>query len=173
MTLSRRAARRLHHADHGRHHVQRAQDRHHRRLLVREHGRRDDPRQAHGIGGYRVSGIDSVNLVNLDSPDPFVAWSLVVFYRLATDPERNLTLYDGLDFVGPRLDGHRAALGISRPQHRMGRQARGAGLTKGDFVFTGDSLLFGNHTLTDGVNPGDNFFNGSRSWLGTPGEQRR
>src|SRR5262249_5542315 len=54
---------------------------------------------AQGIGAYRLSGVDSVALQNLDSPDPFAGWSLVVFYQLATDPPRNLALFDGLDLV--------------------------------------------------------------------------
>ena len=101
--------------------------------------------QTQGIGGYRVSGIDSVNLVNLDSPDPFVAWSLVVFYRLDTDPERNLTLYDGLDLVAPGSTVTVPLSGFLVPS--TGWDAKlGVLAYEGDFVFTGDSLLFDNHT---------------------------
>ena len=101
--------------------------------------------QTQGVGGYRVSGIDSVNLVNLDSPDPFVAWSLVVFYRLDTDPERNLTLYDGLDLVAPGSTVTVPLSGFLVPS--TGWDAKlGVLAYEGDFVFTGDSLLFDNHT---------------------------
>ena len=123
--------------------------------------------QTNGIGAYRLTGVDSVNLVNFNSSDPFDAWSLVVFYQLATDPLRNLSLFDGLDFVN---NGNPASIVISGFQvPNAGFDAKlGVWEFEGDFTLTGDSLIFNGNTLTDGVNPADNFFNGSRSFLGNP-----
>jgi uncharacterized repeat protein (TIGR01451 family)/MYXO-CTERM domain-containing protein len=120
-----------------------------------------------GIGPYRVSGINSVALANFDSEDPFVAWSLVVFYDLATDPQRNLALFDGLDFVNSANPATVTITGFKVPT--TGFDAKlGVMAFEGDIVFAGDSLIFGGNTLSDAVNPATNFFNGSRSWLGSP-----
>ena len=38
---------------------------------------------------------------------------------------------------------------------------------EGDDSLTGDSLSFNGVKLSDALNPQDNFFNGTHSWLGT------
>ena len=122
--------------------------------------------KANGPGAYRLTGVDSVNLVNFNSNDPFAGWSLVVFYELATEPLRNLALFDGLDFVA---NGTPASISISGFQvPNAGFDAKlGVWAFEGDVVYTGDSLIFNGAPLADGVNPDDNFFNGSRSWMGS------
>jgi len=52
--------------------------------------------QANGVGAYRISGVDGINLINLNNDTVYMGWSMVVFYSLATDPPRNLTIFDGL-----------------------------------------------------------------------------
>ena len=52
-------------------------------------------------GAYRISDIGSLELNGLNSNEPMIGWSIVVFYSLATDPPRNLALFDGLDLVPP------------------------------------------------------------------------
>src|SRR4051794_16366312 len=123
--------------------------------------------KTNGVGAYRLTGVDSVNLVNFNSENPYDAWSMVVFYSLPTDPLRNLALFDGLDFV---FAGNPATISISGFQvPNAGFDAKlGVWAFEGDFTFTGDSLVFNGTSLTDGVNPVDNFFNGSRSFLGAP-----
>src|SRR6266540_2874872 len=123
--------------------------------------------KSQGVGPYRLSGIDSVNLGNLQSSDPVVAWAIVVFYRLDSDPLRNLALFDGLDFVENDRSAAATLSGFQVPN--AGFDAKLAVLAyEGDFALTGDSLVFAGHPLSDGVNPVDNFFNGSRSFLGNP-----
>jgi uncharacterized repeat protein (TIGR01451 family)/MYXO-CTERM domain-containing protein len=119
-----------------------------------------------GIGPYRVSGIDSVELRGFQSETPYVAWSLVVFYKRASDPWRNLALFDGLDFVNKDSSPQVSIDGFLVPaafDAKLGVMA-----FEGDIYFIGDSLIFNKNTLSDAVNPADNFFNGSRSWLGSP-----
>lgn len=54
---------------------------------------------AQGPGAYRVSGVANVALPGFNSENPATAWSMVVFYELASEPPRNLALFDGLDVV--------------------------------------------------------------------------
>jgi clumping factor A len=118
-------------------------------------------------GGYRVSGIDSVGLVNFNSENPFVAWSIIVFYELASEPTRNLALFDGLDLVSNNNPVTVTLSGFLVPN--AGFDAKlGVMAYEGDTTFTNDALIFNTNTLTDAVNPAANFFNGSRSWLGSP-----
>jgi len=57
---------------------------------------------AAGNGMYWVANVHSTP----GASDRFAGWSLVVVYRLATDPMRNLVVYDGFADVnpGPRVD---------------------------------------------------------------------
>ncbi len=122
---------------------------------------------AWGSGAYRVSGIDSVELASFQSHDTFAAWSLVVFYALDSEPFRNLALFDGLDFV---RNGNPATVSISGFQvPNSGYDAKlGVMAFEGDTAWSGDALVFEGSTLADEVNPADDFFNGSRSFLGHP-----
>jgi len=52
-----------------------------------------------GTGAYRVAGFDSQPVVDQTINDAFAAWTLVVVYDRPADPVRNVTLFDGLDFV--------------------------------------------------------------------------
>ncbi len=122
---------------------------------------------AQGPGDYRVSGVDTLDLGNLNDPDPVTAWSVVVFYDLPTDPPRNLALFDGLDEVSDGNPQSATLSGFLVPN--AGFDAKLGVLTyEGDSTLTGDSLLFNATQLSDGVNPADNFFNRSRSFLGNP-----
>jgi uncharacterized repeat protein (TIGR01451 family)/MYXO-CTERM domain-containing protein len=117
-------------------------------------------------GAYRVSGIDSVNLVNLNSENPFVAWSIIFFFQdLASPTTRNLALFDGLDLVSNGNPASATLSGFLVPN--AGFDAKlGVMAYEGDTVFTNDALVFNGVALTDAVNPAANFFNGSRSWMG-------
>ncbi|HTM43794.1 MAG TPA: DUF3344 domain-containing protein [Polyangiaceae bacterium] len=123
--------------------------------------------KAQGEGAYRVSGIDSVDVNNFQSDDTFVAWSLVVFYELTSEPQRNLALFDGMDFVNAGNPATAMLSGFLVPN--AGFDAKlGVMAYEGDVVFLDDALIFNGNALSDAVNPANNFFNGSRSWLGVP-----
>jgi uncharacterized repeat protein (TIGR01451 family) len=126
--------------------------------------------RTNGPGAYRVSGIDTKEFANLAHNRLFIAWSMVVFYRLDTDPQRNLALFDGLDPVQPGQQVDITLTGFLVPN--AGFDAKlGVVAYEGDSTLTGDQLRF-NGTLLGGAagstNPTDNFFNSTRSHLGTP-----
>jgi uncharacterized repeat protein (TIGR01451 family)/MYXO-CTERM domain-containing protein len=118
-----------------------------------------------GIGAYRVSGIPSMDFRNLNDNSPYIGWTIVVFYALQSDPPRNLTLFDGLDVINGAnvmttitgflvpMSGYKARLGVVAYE--------------GDVTIPGDSLIFNGATLSDALNPANNFFNSTHSALGT------
>jgi uncharacterized repeat protein (TIGR01451 family)/MYXO-CTERM domain-containing protein len=129
--------------------------------------------QANGSGGYRIAGVDSVNLPGLNQNVAFTGWYMVVFYQLASEPPRNLALFDGLDLVDGATSQSATLSGFLVPA--AGFDAKLGVITyEGDPDVTGDSLRFGKaplgngDRLTDALNPVDNFFNSSRSRLGAP-----
>jgi uncharacterized repeat protein (TIGR01451 family) len=122
---------------------------------------------ANGSGAYRVSGVEVDNFTNTSDEVLFAGWSLVVLYQLASEPPRNLAVFDGLDLVAANTPSNVSLSGFLVPN--AGFDAKLGALTyEGDQSWTGDSLRFGGSTLSDGQNPADNFFNGTRSWLGSP-----
>src|SRR5450432_1299972 len=122
---------------------------------------------AAGPGLFRVSDIGSIDLpTTLNNNDPINAWSLVVFYQLATDPPRDLALFDGLDLVQNGAPANASLTGFVVPN--AGFDAKlGVVAYEGENQLVGDSLLFNGTVLSDAVNPATNFFNSSRSRLGT------
>ncbi|MCI0570765.1 MAG: DUF3344 domain-containing protein [Myxococcaceae bacterium] len=120
----------------------------------------------HGPGAYRVSGVDTVEFRNLDHESVIAGWALVVFYRLDGVPLRNLTLFDGLDGVRDGVPANASLSGFLVPV--AGYSAKlGVVAYEGDHAWSGDALVFNGTALTDSANPGNNFFNGSRSTLGS------
>lgn len=118
-----------------------------------------------GAGLYRVSGIASVELPGINNNDPINAWSMVVFYSLASDPPRNLALFDGLDLVLPGSSSVATLSGFLVPN--AGFDAKlGVIAYEGEQQLTGDSLLFNGAVLSNALNPAGNFFNSSHSQLG-------
>lgn len=126
-----------------------------------------------GAGPYRLSGAAGLDLGNVDDAVLFAAWSVVVFYNLATEPPRNLTLFDGLELVAPGSDASTTLSGFLVPGLAT-RSRLGIIAYEGDQSSVGDALLFGGAPLSDAQNPSNNFFNASRSRLGgslsPPGE---
>lgn len=130
-------------------------------------------------GGYTLAGADSADFRNQTNDVVFGAWWMAVFYELPGGPvTRQLTLFDGLDYVSAdvqvSLSGFRVPTG--------GWDAKlGVVTYEGDDRFSGDELWFKGYTLpaappapagqtrlSDAQNPATNFFNGTRSWLGAP-----
>jgi len=128
-------------------------------------------------GAYTVSGVDTRTLVNLNSNTTFVAWWVVVFYEDPADTAlRQLTLFDGLDYVDGANPASVTLGGFLVPSGGFDAKL-GVVTYEGDSNILGDQLLFKGYkstgpaptvltVLTDALNPADNFFNGTRGWLG-------
>jgi uncharacterized repeat protein (TIGR01451 family) len=128
--------------------------------------------QTNGSGKYRVSGVNYVSFNNRSQDVTFANWSLVVFFDDPTEPPRNLALFDGLDVVDGSNSATATLDGFLVPD--AGFDAKlGVIAYEGDGQFSGDQLRFGiapldaTDALSDGTNPVTNFFNSSRSRLGS------
>ncbi len=122
-----------------------------------------------GNGTYRLTG---VNIYNYKAQQDYVAtvgWYMVVLYELASDPLRNLAVFDGLDFVNTNQTVPVTLSGFEVPQAGFDGKL-GVVTLEGDSGLNGDSLQFDGNTLGTGVaglNPNNNFFNSTRSNFGS------
>lgn len=124
--------------------------------------------QAQGSGAYRVSGVDLTPFANVNNNNAFGGWSMIVFYQRATDPLRNLAIFDGLDVVSNGNNQNVVLNGFLVPNAGFTGKL-GIIAYEGDSTLTGDQLFFnGGAALSDAQNPINNFFNGTRSNLGLP-----
>jgi uncharacterized repeat protein (TIGR01451 family) len=119
--------------------------------------------QAGGNGAYTVANVQS----DLTGPAKslYAGWSLVVAYRAPGDPPRNLTVFDGYAVQAndnPALDINIS--GFKAPPSGPVNAKVGVVAYEGDLGITGDSMSLGptattTKTLSDTLNPADNFFN--------------
>ncbi len=123
--------------------------------------------KAQGPGAYRLADIESANLVGLNDTHAVIAWYMVVLYRLGGEPSRNIAIFDGLDLVDQSVGNASASLtGFLVPN--AGFDAKlGVVAYEGEAELPGDSLSFNGSTLSNGLNPANNFFNASRTFLGS------
>ncbi|MDD9938788.1 MAG: DUF3344 domain-containing protein [Myxococcales bacterium] len=123
---------------------------------------------AQGPGAFRVTDVQSVDIVGLGEFAPTVAWYMVVLYEAPGEPSRNLAVFDGLDLVTSAIGSAAAALdGFVVPASGFDAKL-GVVAYEGEAAIGGDALLFNDTTLSNAENPADNFFNASRTLLGAP-----
>ncbi|WP_426752650.1 Ig-like domain-containing protein [Myxococcus sp. Y35] len=122
---------------------------------------------AHGTGVYEVSDVDAAPITHLNSTDPFSAWALVVFYRHPDAPIRNLTLFDGLDRVSSGAPQTVTLSGFQVPQSGFDAKL-GVLAFEGEASRSGDQFRINGTAISDDTNPSNNFFNSSRSVMGSP-----
>ncbi|MFP2957252.1 Ig-like domain-containing protein [Myxococcus sp. 1LA] len=122
---------------------------------------------AHGTGVYEVSDVDAAPIANLNNTDTFSAWALVVFYRHPDSPIRNLTLFDGMDYVSNGNPQTVTLSGFNVPTSGFDAKL-GVLAFEGDATRTGDQFRVNGVAISDGANPANNFFNSTRSVLGSP-----
>lgn len=120
--------------------------------------------QERGEGAYRVSGV-SAELLNEQA---FAAWYMVVFYELDGAPSRNLAIFDSLEYVAGLMDPKQVSLdGFIVPD--SGYDAKlGVVAYEGEGQLSGESASFNGTALSNAENPQNNFFNASRTYLGSP-----
>lgn len=123
-----------------------------------------------GAGDFRVTGVEALPLAGVEVDRAFSAWNIVVFYEKAGDELRNLALFDGFTSIDPGIPGQeKAEVTLSGFLVPPGFSAKMTAFTyEGDTVYTGDFFTFNGQKLSDAENPLDNFFNASRSYLGSP-----
>ena len=121
---------------------------------------------AWGNGAYRVSGVNSQNIVGQTNEGSYAGWALVVFYHLATEAYRNLTLFEGFDRAQQGVSVTADLTGFLVPVAGYGGTL-GVIAWEGDSGLVGDSLSFGGNTLSDLQNPANDFFNSTRSKVGS------
>jgi len=123
-----------------------------------------------GAGDFRVTGVEALPLVGVEVDRAFSAWSMVVFYEKPGDELRNLALFDGFTSIDPGIPGQeKAEVTLSGFLVPPGFSAKMTAFTyEGDKIYTGDFFTFNGTKLSDAENPVDNFFNSSRSYLGSP-----
>lgn len=117
---------------------------------------------AAGSGSYMVANVQSTT-----GNDRFGGWSLVVAYRLASDPIRNIVALDGYAEVA---NGHSATIPVSgfvTPPAGAVNTRLGVVAYEGDLGFTGDAFSLNGVALSNAANPGNNFFNASVSLFAT------
>ncbi len=115
---------------------------------------------AAGAGSYAVADVQAGRGSNT-----WGGWSLVVAYRDPAAPFRNLTVFDGYQFIAssnptvnipvsgfiaPPAGPVRTRLGVVAYDGDKGSQGS---------VYLGDTLRLGNAIVSDALNPGDDFFN--------------
>jgi uncharacterized repeat protein (TIGR01451 family) len=123
--------------------------------------------KAQGAGAYRVAGIDAVDIVGLNDTHPVMAWYMIVLYARDGEPPRNLAIFDGLDLVDQAIGSAAATLsGFLVPDSGFDAKL-GVVAYEGEAQLSGDSLEFNGSTLSNAVNPANNFFNATRSRLGS------
>ena len=115
-----------------------------------------------GPGAYTVASVQSGK-----GEDRYGAWDLVVVYRDATQPARNLTVFDGLATVSQATPLATMSLsGFTTPLSGPVRTVVGLISSEGDRTSTGDSASLNGTPLFDDLNPANNVFNSSISQLG-------
>lgn len=123
--------------------------------------------QRYGAGAYRVSGVARRSLLNRTDDVEYAAWSMVIFYKSASEPVRNLTLFDGLDAVALGATVNLPIKGFNVPPSGTFDARLGVIAYEGDSD-KADTVTFNGMPLTDQQNPMGNFFNSSRGVLGVP-----
>lgn len=124
--------------------------------------------QTYGSGAYRISGIESENLINQQLNTGFIGWNIVVFYTLGSEPPRNLALFDGFDRVSAfdgRPNTNLTVGGITTPAGAVNARL-GIVAWAGNSDITGDQLLVNGTAISNTYNPVNNFFNRTSTVLG-------
>jgi hypothetical protein len=113
-----------------------------------------------GSGTYGVANVRG----NPGTINRWAGWSLVVAYRDAAAPRRNLTVFDGLQTVSTLKPNLSVPLsGFTTPASGPVSASIGVVGYDGDRGLTGDSVRLNGISLSDALNPPDNVFNSSIS----------
>ncbi len=119
--------------------------------------------QAAGNGSYSVANVQAGTGQNR-----YAGWSLVIAYADATDLGRNLTVFDGFNFVDTTQPTLTVPIsGFRTPPAGTVTTNMGVVAYEGDFSLTPDAFSLNGAAVGDSGNPVNNFFNSSIMNLGT------
>lgn len=124
--------------------------------------------QTYGSGAYRISGIETENLLPEQINTLFIGWNIIVFYTLASEPPRNLALFDGFDRLSAAEGRPKTTLtigGLTVPSGTIDAKL-GIVAWAGNSDITGDQLLVNGTAISNTYNPANNFFNRTSTVLG-------
>merc|ERR1711916_118185 len=92
------------------------------------------------------------------------SWQLLVVYERDGDPTRQVTIFDGLQFVDQQTSPVTATItGFEVPDHQGFDAKIGVVAFDGQAEFLDDVLEVNGTRLVNAANPSGNFFNGTRS----------
>ncbi|HVF50741.1 MAG TPA: hypothetical protein VNA19_11675 [Pyrinomonadaceae bacterium] len=116
-----------------------------------------------GSGTYAVANVQSGT-----GEDRQAGWGLVVAYRDASQPSRNMTIFDGFAVVNTTNPLITIPVsGFITPSSGAVNTHVGFISYEGDLGSTGDSVQLNSTTLTNALNPATNFFNSTITRLGS------
>jgi uncharacterized repeat protein (TIGR01451 family) len=111
--------------------------------------------QAGSNGTYTVANVQATN----NASNEFAGWSLVVVYRDATAPMRNLVVFDGYAHIATGATVSINVNGFLTPPAGNVNTHLGVVASEGDLGLTGDGFELNGTAVGDPVNPINNFFN--------------
>ena len=118
--------------------------------------------QAGGSGRYWCANVYSTP----GTSNVHAGWALVVAYADPAGTLRNLVVLDGYAHVSTTTNVTTTITGFVTPPAGIVNCRLGVVAYEGDFGFVGDSFRINGNALSDGLNPGNNFFNSSITTFG-------
>jgi large repetitive protein len=124
--------------------------------------------KAAGAGTYTTANVQAGT-----GADRYAGWSLVVAYRDTSMPPRNLTIFDGYKTISSNEAPTSISLsGFTTPPAGSVNTTLGFVSYEGDSGLVGDSASLNGTTLSDALNPANNFFNSTISERGVDSNER-
>lgn len=119
-----------------------------------------------GAGSYTAGGV--VADLEGDQNNIYAGWAVIVVFEDPAQPFRNIAVFDGLRTV---LAGETGTItipiaGFTTPATGQINTKLGMLVYEGDVRIVGDNIALNGQTLSNAVNPADNFFNSNISNLG-------
>jgi uncharacterized repeat protein (TIGR01451 family) len=110
-------------------------------------------------GTYWVGNVQST----VGATDKYAAWALVVVYENLSLPLRNLVVFDGYSVVNTTAPSSISTTvsGFLTPALGTVHTEIGSVVFEGDVGYAGDSMSLNGTTLSNALNPANNFFNSS------------
>ncbi|MDR1834119.1 MAG: DUF11 domain-containing protein, partial [Propionibacteriaceae bacterium] len=117
--------------------------------------------QAAGNGDYW-----GANVVAATGEDRYAGWSLTVVYEAPGMPLRNLTVFDGFDYIASGTTKSVTVSGFKAPLSGTVDAQLSIVAYEGDLNTTGDYTRLNNYQLATALSPGSNFFDSANGLNG-------